>query len=716
MSGSAPRRRLWRLSGLLLAAAILAATLWTGCRGSKRWNVLLITFDTTRADHLGCYGHLQARTPTLDRLAEQGVLFEQAFTAVPITAPSHSTILTGTYPLFHGVRDNALFTLPEERTTLAELLQSQGYATGAAVASFPLLGRFKLSQGFDFYDDHVTEEYEDFRGVRVVSKRKLYFDQRPAGRVNDALLAWLRQRWNQRFFAWIHYFDPHQPLTPPPPYNQLFARNLYLGEIAYADESLGRLLGEIESAGVLDHTLVVMTADHGEGHGEHNEATHALLCYNATLHVPLIMKIPGHRGGLRIQQRVGTVDILPTILELLGLEIPSPVQGRSLVPLLESKAERWAPRLDYAETLAPRLMHGWGELRAVFQGPLKYVYGPRPELYDLEQDPDELHNLIAERPAQAQELEASLRKFVRRYAGETAAAHQEVDAETLRKFAALGYLSSQGERPAAGPEELRAGGQPPQDRVGDISLMSETKELLGQRRFLEARDGAQKLLDREPLNPFYLGLLAAAYVGLDQRDQALAALERAPQPVALMEDTYFAVAADAFRSGAREQGLELARRTVAAHESAYGYYLLASMYEVTADPAARLEALHECLRIEPDHAPARLNLAIDLAESGRLAQAEREIRRVLDRHPLFAAAHFNYAKLLGETGKPEPALRHLERALELNPRYWEAYLARLAVELDLGRHEQAQQTFLILRNRCPDPEIRRQAAEFLQAS
>jgi len=695
-----------------VSAALLALG---GCADRPRWNLLLVTFDTTRADHLGCYGHPQARTPTLDRLAELGVLFEQAFTAVPITAPSHSTILTGTYPLFHGVRDNALFTLPEERTTLAELLKKEGYATGAAVGSFPLLSRFKLSQGFDFYDDHVTEEYEDFRGARVAGKRKLYFDQRPAGRVNDALLAWLRRQWDRPFLAWVHYFDPHQPLTPPPPYNQLFARDLYSGEIAYADESLGRLLAALEVAGVLDRTLIVMTADHGEGQGQHNEATHALLCYNATLHVPLIFRLPGRSGGLRVRQRVGTVDIVPTVLELLGLEIPAEVQGRSLVPLLESKPNGWASRVDYAETLAPRLMHGWGELRAVFQGPLKYIYGPRPELYDIEQDPDERQNLIAERPAEAKRLEASLRAFVRRQVGESAAAAQEVDAETLRKFAALGYLSTQGDL-GAGPEELRADGNPPQDRVGDISLMSETKELLIQRRFLEARDGAQKLLDREPLNPFYLGLLAAAYLGLDQRERALAALERAPQPVALMEDTYYLVASDAFRSGELEQGLELARRTVAAHETAYGYYLLASMYEVTGASAARLEALHDCLRLDPDHAPARLNLAIDLAESGRLPQAEKEMRRVLDRNPLFAAAHFNYAKLLGESGRSELALRHLERALELHPRYWEAYLARLAVELDLGRRDQAQQTFTLLRNRCPDPAIRRQAAEFLAAS
>ena len=706
-----------RLPASALALVVSSCLLLVAGCGSEppAWNVLLVTFDTTRADHLSPYGHTDAQTPTLDRLAAEGVVFEDAVSAAPITCPSHSTILTGTYPLFHGVRDNGFFVLPEAQTTLAEVLADRGYATGAAVASFPLLARFGTDQGFDFYDDHVTVALEDFQGRRPASGPKLFFDERPAGQVNDALLPWLEERLadDRPFFAWAHYFDPHQPLTPPAPYDQIFAHDLYLGEIAYADESFGRLLAALEDKGALDNTLVILTADHGEGRGQHNETTHALAAYQTTLHVPLILRIPQGRGGVRVAERVGTVDIMPTVLDLLGIEIPSAVQGRSLVSLVtEAEAGRGkgtSRRPYYAETLAPRLMHGWGELRALYLGPLKYIHGPRPELFDLEADPEELSDLVVERSSEAQALESRLRSFVAEHAGDTAGAVSEADNETLQRLAALGYLSSSGEAPDTGPERLREDGAPPQDHVGVITLMSQTKGELFEGNYLEARALAERLIAGEPENPFYLGLLGWSYVNLGQLDAAARILEEVGEPVQHLGPLYLNVGKKTYEAGETERGLSLVQRGVEAAPTAAGYFLLADIYRLEGDLDGYRESLARSRSEDPAYLPARINLAIQLAQDGHQQQAEEELRQGLDVAPLNPRLHFNLGKVLADAGRSAEALRHLTRAAELEPTYWTAHLGRLALLVDLDRRSEAQEVLTLLRRRCPNPEFRRQA-------
>ncbi len=323
-----------RLAPLFCLALVLAA-----CGRERPWNVLLFTFDTTRADFIGCYGKQSARTPNLDRLAAQGFLFEHAYSSNPVTQAAHSTILTGVYPMVHGVRDNTFFHLPDRQVTLAELLGAQGFATGAAVGGFPLTEEFGTAPGFDFYDDDLTATASDFRGRPARRRFDTWYDERPAGHVNDAILPWLRQRRGAPFFAWLHYWDPHEPHIAVPPYGQLFAHDPYQGEIAYADDSLGAVLRQLEELGELERTLIVMTADHGEGRQEHREMTHAFLAYDPTIHVPLIVRVPGRRGGRRVSERVGTVDIVPTVLDLLGLAMPAEIQGRSLVTLIDGDGD-----------------------------------------------------------------------------------------------------------------------------------------------------------------------------------------------------------------------------------------------------------------------------------------------------------------------------------------------------------------------------------------
>ena len=509
-------------------------SLISACQHAPRPNVLIVTFDTTRADYIGSYGNAKIRTPALDQLAQAGVLFERALAPVPITLPSHTSLMTGKVPFTHGIRDNGLFVLADEQTTLAEILRQNGYHTAAAIGAYPLSAQFGLNQGFELFDEHLTASYEDLSGERVFPKQRLFFDERKAARVNEAILPWLEEHHQQPFFVWLHYFDPHHPHEPPPPYNHLYAHDLYAGEIAYADESLGTVLDQLKRLGVYDRTLIVFTSDHGEGRGEHNESTHSLLAYNATLHVPLIIKPPQSlttaKLGQRIAHWVGLVDVLPTVLDLLDLPIPDDIQGVSLRPELEGEtAAGTKHRPLYAETLSPRLSRNWGELRALVVDNYKYIHGPRPELYHLADDPHEIHDVLAEQPERTAQLRQALEAYLTEHAVAGLDSSVEIDPATIERLRALGYI--QGSSEPVGPidEVLRDDGDPPQDHAGRSSMYSHAKNLLFQRRGLEAREFIRELLKSDPDNAHYLELLVNAELQLGHSDEALAILNQLEQ-------------------------------------------------------------------------------------------------------------------------------------------------------------------------------------------
>lgn len=634
------------LAFLFVAAVFLAAC------DPRPTNVVLVTFDTTRADFLGCYGKESARTENLDRLAAEGFLFEEAVASNPVTQASHSTILTGTYPMLHGVRDNTLFHLPEERSTLAEILGRHGYRTGAAVGGFPLVKSFGLDQGFEFYDDDLKAVRQDHRGQPIRPRRPTWYDERPAGQVNDAILPWLRSLGEgEPFFVWLHYWDPHEPHIAPDPYGELFAHDPYQGEIAYADQSLGTLLREIEARGDAERTVIVMTADHGEGRLEHNEMTHAFLAYATTLHVPLIVRAPGLPGGRRIPQRVGTVDIVPTVLDLLGFDIPGDVQGRSLVPLMrgESGGER---RQYYSESLSPRLTHGFGELRVLYRGPYKYIYGPRPELYEPALDPGELHDLVAERPEDCRRLEAALADFVARHASpEAAQAVHEVDDETRRRLEALGYLSTSREAPDLTAETLTREGIPPQDRVGDINLEFRLRNQLGAGQFHLARRTAETLVGRSPDHPFFRAKLAAAYLGLGRVEDAARIVDESDKITAANAGDFLEVAWSLFEGGDKARGRRMAARIVEVQETTEGRLVLARMDRRLADEAGFEEEIGRALELEDENPAARLELAEHLIEQEDFEQAEAELVKLLAAYPAHPRAQQLYEELLARTGR-----------------------------------------------------------------
>jgi arylsulfatase A-like enzyme/Tfp pilus assembly protein PilF len=701
-----------RRAGILLGLCVAGL----GCRARPvPNNLLLVTFDTTRADRLGCYGRAKARTPTLDRLASRGVLFEQCRTAAPITMPSHSTIMTGLYPVAHGVRDNGLFTLPQSRWTLAEILKERGYATAGAIGSFVLDRRFGISQGFDLYEDGVKREYENVWGQRTVEKNALFFDERPAERVNAAILPWLKKNKDKPFFAWVHYWDPHQPHVPPAPYSELFATDLYQGEIAYADAALGQLLAELEAAGVAQRTVVVMTADHGEGMDDHNEGTHSFLCYDTTLHVPLIMAGPGVASGKRIRERVGTVDILPTVLELLGAPPRPDVQGRSLAPLWQDRERADDRRPYYSETLAPRVSHGLGELRAWFEGPFKYIHGPRSELYDLRADPAERKNLIAEDPTTAARLRDHLANFLAQMARPAAEAAAPVSAENMERLAALGYVSHGQAAPGDVKDVLRSDGTDPHDRVGDINRISAAKTLLLRKQYREAKDVIEMLLRGAPDDPLYVGLAAWADVGLGQDEAALARLEHVDLVSVSFATWMYPLIDRVAQRGRAERALALIDKALvrdAANPQAHA--LRAEILRQMGRQDDFMAALRDALKADPLYLPARLELGVALAQQGDKEEARKELEAVLRQNPLHPRGHYNYGTLLTELGRWDEARRHFARALELDVTYCRSYEALITADLKVGDHAGAVATLDRLKQHCSDPDTVEQAEALMQ--
>ncbi len=429
----------------MLASTLIGYLFWrlpdsapdlASLRGDRPMSVVLVTLDTTRADHIGVYGSDEGATPVLDGLAARGVTFMRAYAPTPLTLPSHTSLFTGTHPPFHGVRDNGAYVASEGLQTLAESFQEAGYRTGAFVGAFVLDSRWGLAQGFDRYFDEF--EAPEQRG------NDLGHVQRPGSEVIDTALAWAREDDTAPFFMWVHLYDPHAPYEPPEPFRSRYADRPYVGEIAWTDSLVGRLTSWLDDSARSDDTYVVVTADHGEGLGEHGEAEHGLLLYESAIRVPLIIATPfDEPQGIQRHELVSLIDVMPTVLELTGLQAPEEVQGSSLVPLLtnQTEVETRSDERVYAETFYPRLHFGWSELQAILEPTHKLIISPEPELYDLLQDPEERHNLASERAATAEALRREAEELVARLEDNaTPADTVTLDQETLRRLAALGYV------------------------------------------------------------------------------------------------------------------------------------------------------------------------------------------------------------------------------------------------------------------------------------
>jgi len=420
--------------GLILTLAVVPIT---GCGGDTvppaGLSLLLVTLDTTRADVLGCYGGGEGETPNLDRLAGEGVRFERCTACTPMTAPSHATILTGTWPMVHKVRANGTGKLPDSATTVAEILLAQGFATRAVVASFVVKRMFGLAQGFEVYDERMP-----------LSAPRRPALERPANLVAEAAISNLRDVAGSPFFMWVHFYDAHHPYVSTTG-NGPDSREAYMEEIELVDRQLGRILAVLDGLGITDTTAVVVVGDHGEGLGDHGEFDHGFFLYETTQHVPLIFKVPGWTpaGGV-VSTRVRTVDLAPTLLEITGVTPPEIMEGKSLVTML-AHPESGADRVAYSEAWQAHDAFGMAPLRGLHDGAWKLVDAPDPVLFDLAADPGETEDVASAHPDRVADMQHTLHQLLDVGGSDAAGERLDITDETAAALDALGYTAVEGD-------------------------------------------------------------------------------------------------------------------------------------------------------------------------------------------------------------------------------------------------------------------------------
>ncbi|REJ69824.1 MAG: tetratricopeptide repeat protein [Planctomycetota bacterium] len=625
----------------------------SGDGGRDLANVVLISIDTTRADHLSSYGFAKPTTPNIDAVAADGLLFLRAQSTNSVTLPAHSSMLTGMRPPTHGVRDNYDYRLADEHTTLAELLQQEGYQTAAFVSAFPLKEEFGLSQGFDVYDDTLTRKRDDVPEML----------QRPANVTTEAAIGWLEAHHEKPFFLFVHYFDPHAPYDPPEEFAKLFPRDSYAAEIAFADDQVGRLLSKLQELGLYDSATVIITSDHGEGLGEHGEETHSFFIYQTTAHVPLVFK-PAHKGaddagrGTRVKQPVSVVDIAPTFLDALGLAIPATMQGVSLLDYRHGKSPRAAGAGVYAESLVPT-MFDCAPLRSLVADKWQYIWTVRPELYDLDEDPGQLDNVVGDYPEVADRLEAKLRAIIENpNATQPEASRLVLDDRARAKLQSLGYLGGT----VQDHQDLDPSMRDPKDFMRAYQSIMQAEGMIASARFDEAARLCETLLRSEP-DVFRAHQILAKVAQIQERESdAIAHYERA---------------IDAAEKTLRRQHDEQRRAPlgVADARTTLGELLFrqGDIAEAREHFRAGMRDFPEYARVFYQYGGVLAELAAGNSDADEKAKLLAEARSVLEAaievKPESVEAHSNlgYVHLLG--GDYEAARRHIQQAIALNPNH-----------------------------------------------
>lgn len=655
------------------------AKFWSS-RGVQKPNVILITLDTTRADHIACYGYPDVKTPALDALAARGILFEQAATAAPLTLPAHCSIMTGTYPTYHGVRVNGNTALSDKQTTLAEILVAQGYQTGAFIGAFVLDGRWGLNQGFEHYDDQF-----DLKKYKHLDLGEV---QRPGQEVMDAALAWLDSHKANPFFAWIHLYDPHAPYEPPEPYYSEYVRRgrvgLYDGEIASMDGQIGRCIAWLESNGLDDDTIIVLIGDHGEGLGSHGEGTHGYFIYDYAAHVPFIVAtpLPGTRG-VRVSSQVRSVDVFPTILGLLGLESRAAVQGRSAVPLMfRPKSRREEPA--YGESMAPNVQFGWSPMQFLRTTHYKYIDAPKAELYDIAQDADEQINLLAERPEIARTMKAELDRLIAETSrGAPVPQAADLDRETVERLAALGYIGAptSTKKNPGGPRALAD----PKDKLTVFISIQEAGELIQQNQYAAAAEKLEAGLHEEPTMPQAMLQLATCYTELGRTEEAKAKLDSVLKEDPENVQALISLANILLRDGRREDVLALCKRTLSVDDrSVQAYMLMGEVYMGEDNHAEALPYLEKAVEIQPKLTRNRLNLAASLVGVKQYGRAEAMLKDLIREFPRSPRARYNLGLLYEDQGRLEEARAAYAEEVSAFPREFQARFNLGKVLLSLG--------------------------------
>jgi arylsulfatase A-like enzyme/tetratricopeptide (TPR) repeat protein len=642
-------RRACILSLFLLLPALAAAA-------TDPPNVILITLDTVRADRMGFLGSKLGLTPQLDALASQGVVFEHAYSQAPITPVSHATMLTGTFPQYHGIR-NFGDRLPPSVPFLPEILHDQGYHTGAFVGSIILDPKNGFASGFERGFDVYNA---GFHRQKTGERREASMQRRGEVTLGYAL-EWLGQQQGGPFFLWFHLWDAHDPYNPPEPFRSRFPKAPYNGGIAYVDATVGKLLDYLRKQGLYDNTLIAVAADHGESLGDHGELTHSIFLYDATIHVPLLLKLPGNRFvGQRVSSAASLVDLAPTVLEALGQTPPPAMQGRSFLPLIGNPHPGNRPSFatgDHSER-----SFGWSALVSVRVGSKLYVRAPSPELYDLASDPGAKTNLYPGNHAAAVRFAIQVDNFVKRMStGAPQALQDGLDEKSREKLSALGYVAS-GEN---GPPTIRID---PKDRIDVANDMHDASLAIEEGKEATVIPLLLRVVAKDPqiqAAQYYLGI---AYSRKGNFAKAIPPLRKAVElrPDALMAQYELAIClyeTGDLNTAATHFEILVENRP----EWIDARYSLASIYARTGRPEEAAKDLMVVLQGEPDHYRANLLLGRMLFLNGTFTEALPYLEKAADVQTDSGEAHAFLADEYEKLGRAADAAREHAEAARLKP-------------------------------------------------
>jgi arylsulfatase A-like enzyme/predicted Zn-dependent protease len=703
---------------VILGIVAVAATIYlfffpkklsfSGLKKGQELNYVLITVDTLRADRVHCYGFPYVDTPTMDLFASKGVLFERCIAQTPLTQPSHTSLLTGTLPLFHGVRDNGGFLVPQELATLSEIFKEKNYQTSAFVAAFVLDSKWGFDQGFDYYYDKF-----DLSKYKTISLGNV---QRRGDEVIDEALNWLDEHKHEKFFTWVHLYDPHTPYEPPSPFKEQYPNRPYLGEIAYTDSQLGRLWGYLEQNDLTENTILIFASDHGESLGEHQESTHGFFIYQAGIHVPLIFVTPFEDlHGIRRSEVVSLVDVMPTILEMEGEAFPPQNQGKSLLPLFfdeEVDGESFA----YSETYYPRLHYGWSDLKSIQEGRFKLIIAPELELYDLTDDPQENTNVVSAFPEETRRLIRLAEQFIEKSSQDAFDIdYQHIDEETRQKLAALGYIGTFSDQSSLEGKSLAS----PKEKIGIFNQLSQVKEWMLEERYDEAvaqitriinedpdvidayftlgnlyfktREFDKALnsflivLEKRPSDPFTVINVANSYMGMGEIDEAdkfvMSIIDTLPPDSQL----YYVLGNIKNLKEEQEEAIRYYKECIKLNpSSASAYCALGGVY-VTQEQFEEAEAY---LVKAEEHNPTLRNLFYNWAllheEKGNLIKAADAYKQELENIPHNFKACFNLSRVYRKMGDALEEEKFLNKTIEINPDFAMSYFYLARIYMNRG--------------------------------
>jgi arylsulfatase A-like enzyme/Flp pilus assembly protein TadD len=686
----------WRtrtfLVALVLVAAALSLIVWRrpgpggldhGTCGNC--NVLLITIDTLRSDRVGAFGGPQGLTPTLDRLASEGLRLTRAYTAAPLTLPAHASILTGVSPPVHGLRTNGLFRLGQTLPTLATILKAAGYRTGAFVGAFVLDVRFGLNRGFDVYDDRYGEKHGDDtegaerRAEDVIRPATEWINQ-PSTRQSNPQSAIRNPQW----FAWVHLYDPHEPYRAPEPYAS--RSSPYDAEVAYTDAMVGKLLSDLNAAHHLDRTLVIVAADHGESLGEHGERSHGVFAYDATLRVPWIVWAGARLRGQKWDGVARLIDLAPTVLDLAGQAVPPEFEGRSLVDAVAGGESASPPA--YFEALDANLTRNWAPLTGIVSGHHKLVDLPIPELYDLSADPQETSNVFSHEGERARTLQSVLQTRTLEFNQRGSAAERTaLTADARRRLQALGYVASSAEP----GRRTYTDADDPKTLIGASNELNWALADFKAGSMADAMMAVREIIRVHPAFTTAYGVLASMQRDTGDLGGAIATLDQvvrrgtADQSVMLVLGDYL------LEAGALPKAAELLEALVAAHpDYADAYNSLGVVYSRMRRHQEAQAAFRRVLDLDPTSATAYENLGIDAIGAADFSAAITNLTQAIALDARLARGHNALAAAYMRQGRDADAIAHWETALQLDPHLYDA-LYNVGTSLwDRGRHDEAR--------------------------